>query len=203
VAALTSTSGDMDKENNDDLENPKKRVKAPVAPPRTTSRKPVPEQVLSPRSANSRTLPRSPAKPIVPPVKSMLARPISPLKPAAPVLAGGAAGMLTSMVEKAKSSRATATRKVTASSAGSSSVGRGRNAVTAAVRQKGRSSDVSESSEASSGSVIRNTIPAKKPPVKRTVMGTIRGVGGAAVKKAIATKPVAEPAVRRTLRKRN
>ena len=116
--------------------------------------------------------------------------------------------MLTNMVEKAKSSRANVTRKVTAaSSASSSGVGRGPKAVTTAVRQKGaanRSSDISESSEASSGSVIRNIVPAKKAPVKRTVMSTIKGVGGAAVKKAAATKSAAaEPAVRRTLRKRN
>ncbi|QSZ32731.1 hypothetical protein DSL72_002310 [Monilinia vaccinii-corymbosi] len=58
----------LDKENN--IDNPKKRQKAaPILPERTTSRVNMdPKQILSPRSANSRTLPVSPIKP-APPAK--------------------------------------------------------------------------------------------------------------------------------------
>ncbi|KAF7853830.1 uncharacterized protein EAF02_011820 [Botrytis sinoallii] len=64
-----SDEASLDKENN--IDNPKKRQKAvPNLPERTTSRVNMdPKQILSPRSANSRTLPASPIKP-APPVKS-------------------------------------------------------------------------------------------------------------------------------------
>ncbi|ESZ90502.1 hypothetical protein SBOR_9114 [Sclerotinia borealis F-4128] len=63
-----SAEASLDKENN--IENPKKRQKAaPILPERTTARVNMnPKQILSPRSANSRTLPASPLK-SAPPAK--------------------------------------------------------------------------------------------------------------------------------------
>jgi hypothetical protein len=85
-----------DKENDDNagpptdvlptLKNPK-RVKAGGPTPRATSRTGKPTSVLSPKSHNSRTLPRSPIKDYQSPTKhqSYIARPTSPLKPASPL----------------------------------------------------------------------------------------------------------------------
>jgi hypothetical protein len=121
------------------------------------------------------------------------------------------------MVEKAKLTRSAATRKVTAAKAtATSTIGtgtaRGRKAVATQpqpVRQatvKGRVSITSESSDASAGTVIRKPVaaPAKKPPVKKTVMSTIKGMGSqkkmpVATKAATANAPVGG----RVLRKRN
>ncbi|KAK0103219.1 hypothetical protein ONS95_005253 [Cadophora gregata] len=205
----------VDKEN-EDIENPKKRIRgAPIPPARTTSRPGAriqPSQVLSPRSANSRTLPRSPIRPASP-TKFLLARPISPLKPTAPVPSGGAAGILTNMVEKAKSSRAAAgaARKVTAEKAAPATVGagRGRRAAPSAAAPttgRGRASTISESSESSSATTIvrKPVAAAKKVPVKKTVMSTIKGMGSQK-KMPAASKASAAPTTAggRVLRKRN
>ncbi|KAF8851092.1 hypothetical protein BDZ45DRAFT_731134 [Acephala macrosclerotiorum] len=197
-------SDDMDKEN-EDIENPKKRTRgAPVPPTRTTSKAKIqPSQVLSPRSANSRTLPRSPVARPISPQKSFLARPISPLKPTAPAPAGGAAGILTNMVEKAKTTRATVTRKVPAESS-AAGAGRGRRAAPAASALKvgrGRASTISESSDSSNTTVVRKPVA----PAKKTMMSTIKGMGSqkkipAAAKSTASTAPVSTG---RVLRKRN
>ncbi|KAL2070984.1 hypothetical protein VTL71DRAFT_14010 [Oculimacula yallundae] len=202
----------IDKEN-EDIENPKKRVRGPPIPPaRTTSRaKLQTSQVLSPRSANSRTLPRSPIRPASP-TKSYLARPVSPLKPSAPVPSGGAAGILTNMVEKAKSTRAGgAARKVTAEKERPGTAlgaGRGRRMAPpppAPTVGRGRASGISESSEASNATIVRKPVPApKKAPVKKTVMSTLKGMGHK--KMPVAGKVSAAPAAAvggRVLRKRN
>lgn len=202
--AISST----DKEN-EDIENPNKRARrAPVPPARTTS-KVKPSEVLSPRSANSRTLPRSPVRSAVSPGKSHLAHPISPLKPTAPVPSGGAASILTGMVEKAKTTRAeAATRKVTGQSTTTGGAGRGKRAVASAAPPKvGRGRAVSDSSDASGGSqntIVRKPVTApaaKKAPAKRTVMGTIKGMGGA--NKTPAPKAAAPATGARVLRNRN
>jgi hypothetical protein len=197
-------SDEITDKENDDLSNPKKRAKGPVPPERTTSRARLqPNQVLSPRSPNSRTVPRSPVRPTVSPMKSHLSRPVSPLKPTASIPAGGAAGILTNMVEKAKATRGTAARTVTASSSGSSSagVGRGRKAVVPAPARprvgKGRASNSSEASSGSSGTVVT-----KKEAPKRTVMGTIKGMSATTTKKATVTKTTKPAAPTRVLRKR-
>ncbi|TVY71227.1 hypothetical protein LSUE1_G005955 [Lachnellula suecica] len=194
-------SGDKE---NEDIENPKKRTRgAPNPPVRTTSKAKLQAQVLSPRSANSRTVPRSSIRPS--PSKSNLARPISPLKPVAPTLAGGAAGMLTNMVEKAKSTRGAAARKAPEPVA-TTGVGRGRRAPAAAPAPKvgrGRASTLSDSSDGSNTTIVRKPVAAKKEPAKRTVMGTIKGIGGAASKKMPAGKPAAAVSGTRVLRKRN
>ncbi|CZR65866.1 uncharacterized protein PAC_15766 [Phialocephala subalpina] len=199
----------MDKEN-EDIENPKKRTRgAPVPPARTTSKAKIqPSQVLSPRSANSRTLPRSPIARPVSPQKSFLARPVSPLKPTAPAPSGGSAGILTNMVEKAKTTRATVTGKVTAESS-TIGAGRGRRAAPAASAPKvgrGRASTISESSDSSNTTVVRKPVAlAKKAPAKKTMMSTIKGMGSqkkmpAAAKSTASAAPVSTG---RVLRKRN
>ncbi|KAK5127033.1 hypothetical protein LTR85_008392 [Meristemomyces frigidus] len=85
-------TADDDKENapaqpSQDLPNPKKRAKTATAntkATRTASRKVVPSSVLSPKSHNSRTLPRSPFKPSTAQDKPALGRPTSPIKPSIP-----------------------------------------------------------------------------------------------------------------------
>lgn len=199
-----------DKEN-EDIENPKKRPRdQPPMPPARTTSKLAASQVLSPRSANSRTLPQSPIRSIVP-QKSFLARPVSPLKPIVPSH-GKAADIVASMVEKARRGAA-ATRKITAVKEPASTAtgaGRGRRtpapAATRPAIGKGRASTTSESSDASSSTVVKKPVaaPAKKAPVKKTVMSTLKGMGSqrkipATTKTATATAPAGG----RVLRKRN
>lgn len=90
-----------DKENEqrapESLPVTKKTRGKTAAPTRATSRTTKPAYVLSPRSHNSRTLPRSPIKdhtsPIksTSPAKSFIARPISPLKPGSPLKSAASA----------------------------------------------------------------------------------------------------------------
>lgn len=206
----TSDEMAIDKEN-EDIENPKKRLRGPPQPPaRTTSRANLkPSQVLSPRSANSRSHPQPTTHPTTSPGKSMLARPVSPLKPSPPIPTGGPSSILTNMVAKAKTTRGTAaTRKATeASTAGN--IGRGKRAAAPAPPPKtGRGRAESDSSNASGSTVVRKApVPAAKkaaPAVKRTVMSTIKGMGSnATTKKASTAKTVAAPTGGRILRKRN
>ncbi|OBT52567.1 hypothetical protein VE04_07439 [Pseudogymnoascus sp. 24MN13] len=176
---LKRHSGDMLDKENEDLSNPKK-----------------PDQVLSPRSANSRNAPQ-PRSPIRPPTS--LARPASPVKLLPP---GGGASYLTNMVEKAKSSRAAATG---ASKTGTSAVGRPKKAVAAAARapraRRGGPSNSSESSDASARTTIVSRAPAaKKEPAKRTVMGALKSMG--AKKTAAAPAASGRAPVGRVLRNR-
>ncbi|OBT91875.1 hypothetical protein VE01_10133 [Pseudogymnoascus verrucosus] len=192
---LKRHSGDMLDKENEDLSNPKKRAKAAPAP-RVASRTKQADQVLSPRSANSRNAPQ-PRSPIRPPTS--LARPASPVKLLPP---GGGASYLTNMVEKAKSSRAAATG---ASKTGTSAVGRPKKAVAAAApaprARRGRPSNSSESSDASARTTIVSRAPAaKKEPAKRTVMGALKSMGA---KKTAAAPAASRPApVGRVLRNR-
>lgn len=209
IDSISDEISSTDKEN-EDIENPKKRPRGPPVPPARTTSKVQPSQVLSPRSANSRTLPHSPVRPAGSPGKSMLARPVSPLKPTASGPSGGAAAILTNMVEKAKSTRGTAaTRKVTEQSSTTGGAGRGKRAAAPAAAPKvGRGRAISDSSDASSSSqntIVRKPVAApaaKTAPAKRTVMSTIKGMG-AANKKAPAPKATAPATGSRVLRKRN
>lgn len=173
---------------NIDVPDPKRRVlidddAGKMSPIREFSQK-----VLSPRSANSRTLVRSPIKSS--PTKSFLTRPISPLKPVAPGLTGGATTMLHHMVEKAKTSRASAAVSKKASvgtkAVASTTTKRATKAgPTASTRNRvqDRASINSLGSDASSGTVVN--APAKKATLKKSVIGSIKG-GIAGVKKAAA-----------------
>ncbi|KAI1770897.1 Borealin N terminal-domain-containing protein [Hypoxylon cercidicola] len=214
----TEISG-ADKENQDAVENPKKRVRG--APAAADSAPIQPGQILSPTSSNTRIAPRErPASPM----KSMISRPASPIKP--PPKASS--NMLSSMVERAKGTRpAVGTRKATASSTASSNTGptttRTRQAAAlsrpptaASTRGRRKVSATSEASEASTATVVKKTTgtrpaasraasraakPAAPPPAKRTVMSTLKS---ATTKKPPASKAAA-PATTgtgRTLRKR-
>ncbi|KAH8905595.1 hypothetical protein BR93DRAFT_929863 [Coniochaeta sp. PMI_546] len=209
-----------DKENEmAHIDNPKKKPRANPAGAATRPA-PNPSQVLSPASSNSRVLPpRERAAAAPSPGRSFIARPVSPTKPAP-----SNSGMFSSMVEKARSTRAAATtRKTTTSSTASSASGsaattRARKAAAAAApasragatsRAARRVSAISESSDGSTGTVVRKrtTTAAAAPATtaKRTVMGTIRkGVTGTATKKAPAAKAApAAASTGRVLRKRN
>lgn len=196
----------VDKEN-EDIENPKKRVRgAPQQQRASTRGKLQTSQVLSPRSANSRTLPGSPIRPTTP-GRSYLARPVSPLKPAP---SERAAVVLTSMVEKAKATRGTTagrkdTRTTAATGLAAGGVGRGRRTAGPPVPPKtGRGRAISDSSDGSNGTVVRKPVPPPKKaaPAKKTVMGTIKGIGAAAKKAPVNKAAVSAPGGR-VLRKRN
>ncbi|KAG9243532.1 Borealin N terminal-domain-containing protein [Calycina marina] len=198
----------VDKEN-EEVENSKKRMKgAPQPPDRTTSRINIKaDQVLSPRSANSRTYPKSPIRTASPTGKSLLARPISPLKATAPDVTGGAASILTNMLENAKPTRGDATRKVTEASV-VAGVGRAKRAPAMAPSAKVvRGRVASDTSNDSGSTVIRkNATVAMKAavPAKRTMMSTIKGMGGGgAAKKGAVPKAAATATGGRVLRKRN
>ena len=82
-----------DKENSDEpahpIPNPKRRLKANAAQSRQVTN---PSTVLSPKSANSRTLPQSPIRPgLGSPQKSHISHPTSPLKPFSPLKAASPA----------------------------------------------------------------------------------------------------------------
>ncbi|GAW18839.1 hypothetical protein ANO14919_083210 [Xylariales sp. No.14919] len=209
---LSNEISGADKENQGEaIDNPKKRLRAaaPIYP-----MVPIPaSQVLSPTSSNTRVLPRDrPASP----TKSMISRPTSPIKATA---TKASSNILSSIVEKAKSTRpAAGTRKATASSTASSSAGttattatgRPRKAAapppsTTTTRGKRKVSVTSESSEGSTTTVVKKTTGASRatktaPATKKTVMNSIKS---ATTKKAPAAKETpAAPTTRRTLRKR-
>ncbi|KAH7031613.1 Borealin N terminal-domain-containing protein [Microdochium trichocladiopsis] len=210
---------DGNKENqNDAVDNPKKRVRAAPAVAKTMQT----HQILSPTTSNARIIParERPASP----TKSMLGRPVSPVKSLA---AKSSSNLLSNMVEKAKGIRsaATSSRKTTASSTASSSsstaaattatTARGRKAAApsttaapATTRGRRKISAASESSEGSTATVVKKT-PASRATgtkaaaaVKRpgTAMSTTKS---AAAKKAAPVKTATTPAATgRTLRKR-
>ncbi|KAI1180504.1 Borealin N terminal-domain-containing protein [Nemania sp. FL0916] len=204
-----------DKENQgEDIDNPKKRLRAGAAPMRAPI---TASQVLSPTSSNTRIAPRErPASPM----KSMISRPASPMKAAPP--AKTPSNILSSIVGKAKAARpAAVTRKATTSSTASSSTGpttttttatttRTRKAAapppsTTITRGRRKISTTSETSEASTATVVKKTTAATRatraaPAAKKTVMNTIKST---ATKKAPAKKAApAAPTTGRTLRKR-
>ncbi|KAL1897060.1 hypothetical protein Sste5346_004265 [Sporothrix stenoceras] len=189
-----------DKENqNSHLDNPKKRQRGAPG----TSHGTQPGQILSPASSNSRMNPRDRergAPPPSSPAKSFIARPMSPTKQAS------ATNLISSMVEKARATRAATTRKPTTSSTASSAAGgatataartRGRGAASgttaapasrsaaaAAARNARRISGISESSDASTSTVVRKV----GRPAASTTASTARKVTGttaAATKKTV------------------
>ncbi|KAK3722208.1 hypothetical protein LTR37_002641 [Vermiconidia calcicola] len=175
-----------------DLPNPKKRAKTALAATantkaaRTASRKVVPSTVLSPKSHNSRTLPRSPFKMSGSPEKPSI-RPISPVKPAAPT---GRAGATRTASRQASKKYLTAP------------VG---------IENEGRSS---EASNASTGTtvIVTKAAGAKGRPAaagakKATASTAAKSGGGAKKTTAAAAKkenvpPVPTAAAGRSLRKR-
>ncbi|KAF5235835.1 hypothetical protein FANTH_11532 [Fusarium anthophilum] len=199
-----------DKENEvEHTETAKKRARAATTTDVSHARS---GQILSPTSSNSRMANRPPS-----PTKSGIARPASPLKRPAT-----ASGMLSSMVEKAKATRAGAGagRKMTTNSTTSSmstnstAATRNKKAVPATsttsraptsrpgTRTTRRSIANSESSESSNGTVIRKGPAAKTAPVKRGTTSR-KGTTGAVRKNTAKSNPsTASTGTGRTLRKR-
>ncbi|KAI0014663.1 Borealin N terminal-domain-containing protein [Xylariomycetidae sp. FL0641] len=204
-----------DKENQAEIVDvPKKKLRG--APTKEVG--PIfPGQVLSPTSSNAKVLPRDRS---TSPMKSVTGRPASPVK-ASPVKAPApksSSNLLSTMVEKAKSTRPDAVARTnTTSSAATSSVepaskatGRTKKAAgppppAAATRGKRKVSGNSDSSDASSATVVKNTTASRATKNtasanKKTVMSSIKS---ATTKKAPASKAAAAPAATgRTLRKR-
>jgi hypothetical protein len=170
--------------------NPKRNKTATTTGSRVASRttKNNPGNVLSPKSHNSRTLPRSPIKdinlPLHPPSKpSYIARPTSPLKPASPLKTAASAATsaisasLHGMVEHAKRGagnataglRRTASKDKAAAAAAANAKGKmappPRPTAAAATQQPERpASSVSNHSAASNSSLTSNatTVVTKK-----------------------------------------
>ena len=205
----------VDKENTSgpghDIPNPKKRSKAAKGPSRQVTN---PSTVLSPKSANSRTLPQSPVKPTLgSPQKTHFTHPASPLKPFSPIkttspakaAAAVATANLAAMVgEKPKPgrSKAGATRKATGpvntTKGGTVRAKRGANSIQDTqpedVRKVSNTSNISSASNATT--VVRNT---RKGPVGGSKKN---GVGVQAAGKKVAAGAEAPSPGRRVLRKR-
>lgn len=213
---LTSRSDAMDsadKENNADsmeaIPNPKKRAKmTTTAKSRQATN---PSTVLSPKSANSRTLPQSPIRPeLKSPQKTYFAHPTSPLKPISPIkmaspakaAAAAATANLASMVnEKAKPGRpkAAAARKASNPTTAKAAPGRPKRGADVAkepedVRKASNQSNISSISTGTT--IVKNARKATTAAAKKNDIG-VRAVG-----KKVAAGAAMPPPGRRVLRKR-
>lgn len=205
-----------DKENDFELvDNAKKKARGAPATDLSSVRS---AQILSPTSSNSRLTNRD--RPPSSPTKTLSTRPVSPVKQSQSSRSGAAASVLSSMVEKAKATRAGVTKKAPAASSTTSSAAgtvRGRKAAPAAsraptsrpgTRTGRRASGNSESSEASTGTVVKKSTATKAATTttKKSVMSSIRkGVTGGTTKKTATTKgsaPASTSSTGRVLRKR-
>ena len=201
-----------DKENNPeparDIPNPKKRTKVAKGPSRQVTN---PSTVLSPKSANSRTLPHSPVRPALgPPLKSNLSHPESPLKPFSPIktaspakaAAAAATANLAVMVgEKPKVGRpkaGTANKAPNMTVAAKGGMARARRGAVPNQEpdEVRKASNTSNISSASNATIVRN---GRKAP---TVSSKKADVGVRAVGKKVASTVEAPPPGRRVLRKR-
>ncbi|KAL2058432.1 hypothetical protein ABVK25_001160 [Lepraria finkii] len=202
-----------DKENSLEptrqIAKPKKRTKTTTANSRQVTN---PSTVLSPKSANSRTLPQSPIRPVLgSPQKSYVSRPVSPLKPHSPVkpaspakaAAAFATAALASMVsEKPKSGRlkaATGSKATNATMTAKGAGARGKRVagalqVTEDLRKVSNTSNISSAS--STGTTIVKNARKAAAAAKKNDAG-VRATG----KKAAAAVE-APPTGRRVLRKR-
>lgn len=202
-----------DKENNaqsmEAIPNPKKRAKmTTTAKSRQATN---PSTVLSPKSANSRTLPQSPVHPeLKSPQKLYFAHPTSPLKPISPIklaspakaAAAAATANLASMVtEKVKPGRpkAAAGRKASNPTTTKPAVGRPKRGAAIAKEPEDvrKVSNQSNTSTISTGTTIVKN--AKKAPVAAAKKND---VGVRAVGKKVAAGTGMPPPGRRVLRKR-
>lgn len=203
----------VDKENISepakDIPNPKKRSKATKAPSRQVTN---PSTVLSPKSANSRTLPQSPIRPTLGlPQKSHLTYPASPLKQFSPVKTGSpakaaaaaaTANLAVIVADRPKAGRSKAgvnrkpTNPSTAAKSGTVRAKRGVNPYQEPenVRIVSNTSNISSASNATA--IIKN---ARKAPTNTSRKNEI---GVKAVGKKLAAGAEAPPPGRRVLRKR-
>ena len=213
---LTSPSDAMesaDKENNvqsmEAIPNPKKRTKMTTA---AKSRQATnPSTVLSPKSANSRTLPQSPIRPELKSAQKLyLTHPTSPLKPVSPIklaspakaAAAAATAHLASMVnEKAKPGRpkTAAGRKASNPTTTKTAGGRPKRGVDVVkepedVRKVSNQSNVSSISTGTT--IVKNGRKAPTAATKKNEVG-VRAVG-----KKVTAATAMPPPGRRVLRKR-
>ena len=202
-----------DKENNahsaEGIPNPKKRAKmTATAKSRQATN---PSTVLSPKSANSRTLPQSPVRPeLKSPQKLYFAHPTSPLKPVSPIklasptkaAAAAATANLASMVnEKAKAGRpkAAAGRKASNPATTKTAGGRPKRGADVAkepeyVRKVSNQSNISSVSTGTT--IVKNGRKAPAGAAKKKDVA-VRAVG-----KKVTTGTAMPPPGRRVLRKR-
>lgn len=202
----------VDKENNAEpaqpIPNPKKRTKANKAESRQVTN---PSTILSPKSANSRTLPHSPIRPaLCSPQKSYLSRPVSPLKPCSPVkiaspakaaAAAATANLASMIVEKPKAGRPKAATTRNASNPKSTNKNPGSRTRRGAenvqepedVRKVSNTSNISSASTGTT--IVKNTRKAPLGAAKKNV-------GASAVGKKVAAAVEAPAPGRRVLRKR-
>ena len=212
---LTSRSDAMDsadKENNaqsmEAIPNPKKRAKMTTT---ARSRQATnPSTVLSPKSANSRTLPQSPIHPeLKSPQKSYFAYPTSPLKPVSPIklaspvktTAAAATANLACMVnEKAKPGRSkgAAGRKPTNPATTKAAAGRPKRGADVAKEPE----DVRKVSNQSNISSISTGTTIVKNARKAPAAAKKNDVGVRAVGKKVTAGTAMPPPGRRVLRKR-
>ena len=201
-----------DKENNaqsiEEIPNPKKRTKVnATAQPRQATN---PSTVLSPKSANSRTLPKSPIRPdLKSPQKLYSAHPTSPLKFISPVklasptktaAAAAATANLASIVnEKVKPGRSKAVAGRKASNPTKTAGGRPKRGVNVVkepedVRKVSNQSNISSVSTGTT--IVNNTRKAPVTAAKKNDVG-VRAVG-----KKVTAGTAMPPPGRRVLRKR-
>lgn len=201
-----------DKENASesvhDIPNPKKRAKVTKGPSRQVTN---PSTVLSPKSANSRTLPQSPVRPAMcSPQKSHLSHSTSPLKHFSPVkssspakaAAVAATASLASLVgEKSKAGRPKAgtTRKASNSATTKAATTRGKRGAGPLHEPEDvrKVSNTSNLSSTSAGTTI--VVNSKKAPPAASKK---RDVGVRAIGKKVTAGAEAPAPARRVLRKR-
>ncbi|KAL6720774.1 hypothetical protein ACLMJK_002699 [Lecanora helva] len=200
----------VDKENlsepTHDIPNPKKRTKVAKGPSRQITN---PSTVLSPKSANSRTLPQSPVRPpLGPPQKSNLShpelpsKPFSPVKAASPAKAAAAVATtnLAAMIEKPKTGRpkaGTASNSTSLKAAPKSGTLRAKRGATQAQETDVRKvSNTSNISSASNATIVKTGKKASAVSGKKNEVG-IRAAG-----KKVAAPAEVPPPGRRVLRKR-
>lgn len=180
--------GTENKENADtqhELANPKKRTKTATAPAnsKTARSKAAPTTVLSPKSHNAHTRPRSASKPKALDKTSRPAvRPASPVKPGYP---------LASSTPSRPSSRAPSRQTKTAANK--------RPATANGERRDSQSSNLSAGTTIVTKPGAKKAAPARKAPTAKTTATTATKRGPAVKKDPIASPPAAGG---RTLRKR-
>ena len=182
--------------HEDPISNPKKRTK--VSSNLDKRRAPNPSTVLSPKSANSRTLPQSPIRPALgSPMKSFTSHPASPLKAMASPAKAAMAPLASQVTEKARPGRPKSAASKTAAS--KAAAGRKKREAENALEQEGLRtvSSTSNSSAVSTGTTI-----VKNMKKKQTAGPAKKGVGVKAVGKKVAGAADPAPAGRRVLRKR-
>jgi hypothetical protein len=202
AADKENTAGDIP-----NIPNPKKRTKFAKGPSRQVTN---PSTVLSPKSANSRTLPQSPIRPALCSLQKLYnSHPASPLKqlspikiasPAKVVTATATASLASTMGEKSKAGRSKAAISRTGSNPTTTKAG-----TTRAKRGAGPAHEpedvrkASNTSNVSSVSIETTIVSnAKKAPTRASRK---KDVGVRAVGKKVAGVEAPAP-VRRVLRKR-